>query len=201
MKKLLLTSTGLKNKNIKNQFLKLIEKSISEIKIIFVPAAARTEEEFMYIRESKNELLALGIPEKNIKTLSLDKPVSGNDIKDFDVIYVCGGNTFYLLQKIRASGFDKILKDFNGIYIGVSAGSIIVGPNIEVASPGDENDVELSDLTGLNIVDFAVSPHFRKEEQKIIDDLKKQVKYQIIEITDDQAVLVVGGEKSINKYN
>ncbi len=200
MTKLLLTSTGLANQNITSQFLQIIDKPVSQIKIIFVPTASRTEEELKYVHESKKELLDLGIPENNIKTLNLDKPVSIQDVEGFDVVYVCGGNTFYLLKKVRETGFDKVIIEFaktDKLYFGVSAGSILVCPNIDIASPFDENDVNLTDLTGLNLTDVIVSPHYKDEEKTIIDGFKKKSQYEVVPLTDEQALLVINGETKI----
>src|SRR3989339_786796 len=158
MKKLLLTSTGFANENIINQFNKLIDKPISQIKILFVPTAARSQEELKYVEESKKELFEIGI-----------------------------------FKKIRESGFDKVIKKFvalGKLYFGVSAGSILVCPNIEIAKPFDENDINLTDLTGLNLVDFVISPHYCLEDKSIIDDFKK--KYNVIPLTDNQALLILG---------
>ena len=200
MTKLLLTSTGLANQNITNQFLQIIDKPVSQIKIIFIPTASRNDEELHYVQESKKELLDLGILENNIKTLNLDKPVSFQEVDGFDVIYVCGGNTFYLLKKVRETGFDKVIIEFaktDKLYFGVSAGSILVCPNIDIASPFDENDVNLTDLTGLNLTDVIVSPHYKDEEKTIIDNFKKKSQYEIVPLTDNQALLVLDGETKI----
>jgi len=194
MTKLLLTSAGLANQNIKNQFLQIIDQPVSQIKIIFVPTASRSEEELKYVKKSKEELLDLGILEDNIKTLNLDKAVSFQEVENFDVIYVCGGNTFYLLEKVRETGFDKVIIEFvktNKLYFGVSAGSILVCPNIDIASPFDENDVNLTDLTGLNLTDIVISPHYKDEERTIIDDFKKKSQYKVVPLTDNQALLVL----------
>ncbi|MBI5065143.1 Type 1 glutamine amidotransferase-like domain-containing protein [Candidatus Woesearchaeota archaeon] len=200
MTKMILTSTGLASQNIINQFLKLINKPASKIKIVFVPTASRTEEELKYVEESKRELLDFEIEEKNIKTLNLDNPIKYTEIKDYDVLYVCGGNTFYLLKKVRESGFDKIIIEFvenNKLYFGVSAGSILVCQNIEIASPGDENDVNLRDLKGLNLVDVIVSPHYCEKERKDVEKFKKKSKIPVVTLTDSQALLVIDGKKEI----
>ena len=200
MTKLLLTSTGLANKKITNLFLGIINKPVYQIKVIFVPAAARSKEEWNYVGESKRELLSLGILESNIKTLSLDKPVSFKEVKGFDVTYVCGGNTFYLLKKVRETGFDKVIIEFvktDKLYFGVSAGSILVCPDTSIASPFDDNDVNLTDFTGLNLTDIVVSPHYDKKEKPIIDKFKKKSPYKVIPLTDNQALLVINSDTKI----
>jgi len=200
MTKLLLTSTGLANKNIRSQFLQIVDKPVPGIKIVFVPSAARSKEELEYAEKSKKELLDLGIPASSIKTLNLDSIVSFQEVRDFDVIYVCGGNTFYLLKKVRETGFDKVIAEFvkgGKLYFGVSAGSILVCPNIDIASPFDENDVNISDLSGLNLTDVVVSPHYCEEEKPIIEEFKKKSQYKIVPLTDSQGLLVVNGRTKI----
>jgi dipeptidase E len=82
----------------------------------------------------------------------------------FDVVYVQGGNTFYLMHYANVSGFKKhiheILKD--KIYFGISAGSIIAGPDISLAGweGADKNDIGLEDMSGLSLVDFCIMPHW-----------------------------------------
>jgi len=193
--KLLLTSAGFLNKEVSDTFLSLFNKPAGQIHIIFIPTASRTEHELKYVAESRQELVDLGIT--NITTLNLDRKVTVEEINNADAIYVCGGNTFYLLQKIRESGLDQLLPHFGGLYVGVSAGSIVVGPNIEVSGPWDENDVNLSDTTDMKIVDFAVVPHCQRKDQTIVEDLKNRADYEIMELTDNQAVLVEDDERKI----
>ncbi len=193
--KILLTSAGFLNKEISDVFLKLLNKPAGQVHVVFIPTASRTEEELKYVVESRQELIGLGI--SDIVTLNLDRPVAADEVASADVIYVCGGNTFYLLKKMRESGLDKFLPNYGGLYVGVSAGSIVVGPNIEVAGPWDENDVKLADTRGLGLVDFAVVPHYQRKEEAVVRGLKKRANYEIVELTDNQAVLVEGGQRKI----
>jgi len=77
------------------------------------------------------------------------------NLNEYTAIYFEGGNTFKLLKAIKESKFDlKIIEylDNNGIIYGFSAGAIIFGNSIECAYFNDDNDVELKDLNGLNLV-------------------------------------------------
>lgn len=198
--KLLLTSAGLSNQNIRNEFLKLLEKPVSETKVVLIPTAARTEEELKYVEESKEELIETGIKRENIKTLDLDHKIIYEDVEGFDAIYVCGGNTFFILHKVRENGFDKVIKKFvdeGKLYIGVSAGSMIMCPSIEIATPFDENDIGIKDFTGLKLVDVVITPHYDKKKKSIIDDYRKKLPYEIITLTDNQALVINNGEMKI----
>ncbi|PKM92451.1 MAG: hypothetical protein CVU81_00415 [Euryarchaeota archaeon HGW-Euryarchaeota-1] len=111
------------------------------------------------------------------------------------MIYVCGGNTFYLLNQVRETGFDKIITQFldeRKVYVGVSAGSIITGPNIEnISLYGSENDVKLKDLTGLKLQNTAIYPHFDEGARKEVEKFRKTVKYKVVGLTDNQALLIL----------
>jgi len=69
---------------------------------------------------------------------------------------------------MQKSGFDYILNDFienGGIYIGSSAGTLVVGPSIELAQDIDnqEEAPELGSFNGLGIIDFVILPHYDDE--------------------------------------
>lgn len=194
-KAFLLTSAGFFNKEISDIFLGLIKKPIGEISVLFIPTASRAKEELAYVNSSRRELLDLGV--NHLITLNLDHKLTTEEMQNADVIYVCGGNTFYLLKKIKESGFAQILEQYEGLYVGVSAGSIVVGPDIEVAAPWDENDVKLSDTTGLRLVNFAVVPHYQRKDKTIVEELINRADYEILELTDNQAALVISGERKI----
>ena len=198
--KLLLTSQGFeKNPKIRKEFLELVDKPASKIKVIFVPTASEVESYKGYIENDKKNLLKLGIKEANIKTLHLDHKINYSEVKNYDVIHVCGGNTFYLLKKVRESGFDRIIKKFvksGGVYIGISAGSCIACPTIEAAAwkPADKNVIGLKDLTALNLVPFLITAHYTLKYKSIIDQAEANTEYEVKRLTDTQALLVTDKE-------
>jgi peptidase E len=200
MKKLLLTSTGLTHPAIAKRFLSLLDKPPAETKILFVPTASRTEGEMKYVRKSAAELTALGINEKNIVWFDANNPKQAAPFEQYDVVYVCGGNTFYLMQKLLETGLGEEIKKLVGagkLYVGVSAGSIVAGPDISIAAPFDPNDIQLNDPLGLGLTKIVISPHFCKEEEKIIDDYKKKLSFKIIPLTDQQAYEEINGTERI----
>lgn len=193
MKKLILTSAGLSNKTIINKFYEILDKQISEVKVLFIPTAARCQEELGYAKKSKLELIDLGIDEGNIIEYNLDIDISFMELNEYDILYVCGGNTFYLLHKIREMKFDEKIRnavESGLIYIGVSAGSIVAGPTIETALPFDENDIGIENFKGMNFIHDIIIPHYNEKRAKIVDGFRKTMKNNIITITDNQALFV-----------
>src|SRR3989344_709499 len=133
---LFLTSAGLPIET-RDYFSLLLNKKPQKIKVAFIPTAGYPEINKSYIEEDKNKIRSLRISDiydvdlKEESVQSLHKKLS-----PADVIYVTGGNTFYLLDWVKKSGFDKVVRNFvnkGKIYIGASAGSYIACPTIEQA--------------------------------------------------------------------
>ncbi len=117
---------------------------------------------------------------KNIEAVEVEDIETGNkrteyhyeenmDFSSYDIIYMIGGNTFYLLKELKEKNLvEKIIQAINNgvIYIGSSAGSIILGKTIETALPYDENWVNLIDFKGLNIVNGII--YHMQIESKIL---------------------------------
>lgn len=202
--KLLLTSQGLSNQKIKQAFLNNLPKNPEHIKVAFITTAAYGEETNpTWLEIYRKELRGCGI--KTIEDLDLKgktKEKLEQLLSNKDVIFVNGGNTFYLLKYIRESELDEILPNIlrkGTIYVGISAGSYVVCPTIEMATwkRQDRNIAGVKDFTGLNLVPFLLSAHFKKENQKMIEDQSKKIKYPLIVLTDQQAVLCIDNRSQI----
>jgi dipeptidase E len=133
MQNIILTSTGFTNKNIEEKFLSLVNVPNDKIKVIFIPTAAITEGAKAWVPICKNQLLDAGIFEDNIVTYDLDRIMSCDEVCNFNAIYVCGGATEHLLNKMNEAKFHIPLKKFlgnGGVYVGVSAGSVALAKNL-----------------------------------------------------------------------
>lgn len=119
--------------------------------------------------------------------------------EDADIIYFTGGNSFFLIDQLRKTGTDELLKKelTNGkLMIGESAGAIICAPSIKYIEQMDEKpeDYSQEDDTGLNLIDFYVLPHyltapFKKVTEKIMTEFSN---LNICPINNHQAIVVDG---------
>jgi len=201
--KLFLTSAGLPP-GTTEEFLRLLNKKPEETKVCFVTTASNPEEDKWYVEKDRERLSEIGFKVTEFDLEGKNEASLRDNLKDFDVIYVEGGSTFYLLKYVRKSGFDKVLPEFlqeGGIYVGVSAGTIIVGLNIETSNWNygypDKNTVGLKDLTGLSLVPFVFCVHIDKKDINIIKESTDKTKYPTIGLADNQALLVEDGKKEI----
>jgi dipeptidase E len=92
--------------------------------------------------------------------------------------------------------------DIKKIYVGESAGSMILSPTIEYVKDMDDSTkaLELKDSSALSIVKFYPLPHhtnfpFKKAVEKII--AKYESKLKLIPISNSQVILVHGSKIKI----
>jgi len=160
--KLLLTSAGITTQAIADKLNTLIGDG--NRKIGFIPTAANMEpgNKDWFINQFVN-LQKYGFDWIDY----IDPSAADVDwrarLHDVGVIFVSGGNTFHLLNQVRLTGFGEWLREHidDIVYVGVSAGSIIMTPSIGIVQVhnGDKNVVGLTDLSALGFVGFEVSPH------------------------------------------
>lgn len=199
--KLLLTSAGLSTPDIKNKFLSLIGKKPADITVALIPTAADPEVDKWFVDKDKQTLTNLGLQIKEIDLKNQTLATLSPQFQNTDVIWVEGGNTFYLLYWIRKSQFDQLLPQLlsqDQVYVGVGAGSIIVSPSIESAGwkGGDDPTlVKLDNLDGLKLIDFTIFPHYEDHYSQLLEEESQKLPYEVLPLTNDQAVAVTNSTR------
>ncbi len=193
---ILLTSTGLYTPNVFNKF-KDIRGNKDFKKVVIITTASSEKEANKYIQSAASELKSSGIDMVDFYDFENDGP---RDLSDYDVIYVGGGNTFKLLKFAKEMEFNKTIDSLlkkGGMYIGVSAGSLIVGPSIQIANEvhPDKNEVGITDFTGFNITDLIIFPHYSTDLEEEIKSFEERNDVKIDRIDNSQAILIENGEK------
>lgn len=195
---LLLTSTGLSSPNVLNKFLEIIDGTKNK-QVAIVTTAAEGKETNKYSQLANKQFVGLGFSSVDFVDLETDP---AKDLSLYDIVYVCGGNTFKLLKFARAANFknsvESLLKK-GGVYIGVSAGSIIIGPSVKIANEvqPDPNTVGLSDFTGFGIINITVMPHYSPEIEEQVKIFENKHNIIIDRIDNSQAILIQEGHKTI----
>lgn len=137
-------------------------KMPSECKVAFIPTAANVEPYSKdWLISQFGQLQRYGFYQIDIVDIAADGVDWRARLADADVLWLSGGNTFYLLDQVRKTGFDKWLKTRGRgkVYVGGSASTILMTPTIAMADGVDENTVGLKDLSGLSYVNFEINVH------------------------------------------
>lgn len=154
MKRVLLTSAGLTD-SLWTFFFSLVDKPAENLRVLFIPTAAANGDD--EAREGSAlciaELLRMGIAEENIFPYHInyifsdgyDRPylsnvpplyrrMTANELLQFDLVLVGGGNAGFLMEELCRTGLDAPLKEAveGGLfYLGVSAGSMVAAGNFQ----------------------------------------------------------------------
>ncbi|MGM0172940.1 Type 1 glutamine amidotransferase-like domain-containing protein [Enterococcus sp. DIV0800] len=177
---------------------KIVEPNLKDKSVIYISTASNVEKLGFFTKIGKWKLKKMGliVDELYVSTAKYSDIV--NKIENSDIIYIAGGNTFFLLQELIRSGADNVLiREIQSgkLYIGESAGVIVVAPDIEYSAEMDQKEKapNLKKYTGLNLVDFYVVPHYKnwemgKSAKKIIEEYSDKLDLKII--NDNQAIYI-----------
>ena len=175
MRKILLTSSGFETEGIIKIFHGLFNKEPANVKALFIPTAANNPKGvgIEVLTKCMNDLLNAGIPQENICVFDLHRNMEINELKQFDLVYFTGGSPQYLLERINSTGFNESLKryvDNGGVYVGVSAGSIIATNNLpdNLGFVNCTLSVHVLDGTACGIIDTSIKPHIELSANNVI---------------------------------
>ncbi|HSX33967.1 MAG TPA: Type 1 glutamine amidotransferase-like domain-containing protein [Candidatus Saccharimonadales bacterium] len=201
--KLLLTSAGVTNNSIASALESLAGKARGALRIGFVPTAVYPEagNKDWFLAQLAN-LSRHGFGWVDIIEPTAPEVIWRDRLAAVDVVYVSGGNTFYLLAQMQQVDFGGWLRQglANKVYVGSSAGSLILTPSIAVVEhlQADRNLHDTTDLTGLGLVDFEFMPHAPDDfsfEQ--IAQYMHTAKHPLYAVDNQTAVQVVDGQVSV----
>lgn len=173
--KFLLTSSGIANPSIHDALVDLLGKPISESNALFVPTGMYPfpgggDKVLEAIRgEAKSPLCELGWKSLGLLELtalpSIQRASWVPALQQTDALLVWGGDVLYLHYWMRQSGLADPLPTLeNLVYVGVSAGSIVMTPfncdaewNLQMVPEG--SDMALGSERALGLVDFTMWVH------------------------------------------
>lgn len=175
----LLTSGGVANASIHDALVDLLGKPIAESSALFIPTA-------IYpfpggggmawqatCGKSKSPLCGLGWKSMGVLELTALPSIQQESwvptVQETDALLVWGGDVLYLSHWMRQSGLAELLPSLSDlVYVGVSAGSIVLTPyncdaefNLRYVPEGSDMAEEAERALGL--VDFALRVHLDRE--------------------------------------
>lgn len=119
-------------------------------------------------------------------------------VEDADVILVNGGDPLFLSYWMRESGFAALLPKFDEkVYVGLSAGSMVMAPKIGEDFVGWRPPSGTDDT--LSIVDFAIFPHLNHPEltentMAAAEQWAAAMSIPCYALCDESAISVIAGQ-------
>lgn len=203
MKKMFLASSF---KDVADVFAKF-ETDLNGKTVTFIPTASVVEKVVFYVNSGRKALEKLGLIVDILEVSAAAADEIEEKLRNNDFIYITGGNTFFLLQELKRTGADKIIieeVEAGKLYIGESAGAMVVSADIEYAKAMDsvKKAPSLTDYNSLGLVECYAVPHyesspFKKAAQAMIDTYSST--RNVVPISNYEAILIHGNEIRIEK--
>ncbi|MGD7008812.1 Type 1 glutamine amidotransferase-like domain-containing protein [Metabacillus sp. 84] len=206
--KLLLTSGGVKNKSIHAALEDMLDKPIADCSALCIPTGMYGHpwvgpgvQAWKFITgKEENPMVNLGWKSVGILELtalpSIDEERWMPLVRETDVLLVSGGDALYLSYWMRQSGLADLLPSLRSVYVGMSAGSMVMAPHIGDFFVG-WTPPNGSDKT-LHLVDFAIFPHLDHEmlphnTMAAAEKWAAGIEGPAYAIDDETAIKVIGG--------
>lgn len=181
-------------------FLNLCGKEASDIRLALIENAADVDSgSKAWLYQNRTVIMSHGF---RVDLVDLNEYRQGSGLlqrlEACDVIWLGGGNTFYLRWILRETGADEMIQELvrNGkVYGGGSAGAVVAGPTLKHFGEADSPDeAPRVILQGLALTDIVVVPHWAREDYGPImeraEQRLQQDGYRTLHLTDNQAVAV-----------
>ncbi|PKM92096.1 MAG: hypothetical protein CVU81_02320 [Euryarchaeota archaeon HGW-Euryarchaeota-1] len=112
-----------------------------------------------YRKPTGDYLKELGAKKVVFAELFDSQAILKEKITSSNLIYLPGGETVFLINRIKRKGIDVLLKNYSGVIIGNSAGTLALCKKYALIKGQDRNAKTLLE-GGLGLVDFTVSVHY-----------------------------------------
>ena len=210
----LLTSAGISNASIHDALVDLLGKPVAESSALFIPTAVYPFPDGPGMAwkaicgKAPSPLAELGWKSLGVLELTALPSIQLESwvprLRETDAVLVWGGDVLYLCHWMRQSGLADLLPSLSeSVYVGVSAGSIVVTPyncdaefNLQYVPAGSAMAEEGDRALGL--VDFALRVHLDREgfDDSSLSNIEKWaggIPVPTYAIDDETAIKVADG--------
>lgn len=133
---------------------------------VFIDTAAdmynKAEEEWLQV--DRRALVDHGFSVSDYSLVNKSKKQVFKDLAEIDLIFVAGGNTFFLLEHAQKSGFVELIQENafpNAVYVGSSAGSVLLCDDIAAIQFLDNpKEASLTSTKAIGFFQSLIFPHW-----------------------------------------
>lgn len=106
---------------------------------------------------------------------TVDYSCTFEDVKEkifaSDLVYLTGGVPTVLVERLKKSGIRILLRDFEGVIVGRSAGALALCEKCVITC---RSTSEVKIIDGLDLVDITLKAHYRLDRDKELIELSKE---------------------------
>lgn len=186
-----------------DDLIKLIDRR-DQLRVAIIPNAwdpAPNEQKKTEVKKCINAFKKFGFTVSILELTETDASSVEHALNNKDLVWVMGGNTFYLNFYMHKSGFKDSIRRLlqNGlVYGGESAGAVVVGPSLRgIEYLDNPSESPKTVWEGLKLLDFGLIPHWGSEGYgNALNQAKTEMEQysRVATINNDQAFIIEGEE-------
>ncbi len=171
-------------------------KPLAEMRLAYITTAGKPVADKVYIERTKNYLAKTGCSFFELDLDGQNPDSLRQALANVDLVFVEGGNAYYLLKSIRDSGFESVIKELlpGGVwYVSACAGTHVVGPVIDMADwrqRPDYNHFGILETSAMGLVPFVTVVHYIPEFHDRLKQKIASTKYPVKILSDKQALFI-----------
>lgn len=188
-----------------SSFLELVGKKPQAIQVALIENAADVEEG--WINQIRPALQKMGVVISLVDLREYRSNSAGlkSKLANADVIWIGGGNTFYLRWLLQETGADTLIRaavKAGAVYGGDSAGAVVIGPTLQYFDAADDPKAAPHvQLNGLNLIGTVVVPHADNPKLAVtVKNIQNELRaagYATQPLGDAQALIINGNDKKV----
>ena len=109
-----------------------------------------------------------------------------------DLIYLPGGLTSVLVERLKTKSVDTLLRSYNGVVVGRSAGALALGKKCVITKNRCNPTSKM--ISGIGLVGFSVKAHYKHLKDDVLRSLSKDER--IYAIPESSALIYDSGRFS-----
>ena len=143
--------------------------------IILVFSWARASFDNSYKKRKKltDYFISLGAKPVSFVNYSDSHEVIARKMSDSNLIYLTGGQTSILVERLRNMGVDSLIRDYDGIIVGRSAGALALCRKCIITC---RSNLKVKIIDGLGLADLTLKVHYKPEKDTVLEQLSRQEK-------------------------
>lgn len=177
-------------------------KEVSKVKVALIENASdvygeNEKRDWAYASRDNFTAFGFGVDVVDLEDYRLGAKRLLEQLESADIIWIAGGNTYYLrwlLQETRADTIITGLVRRGKIYGGDSAGAVVAGPTLDHFQAMDDPAKAPSIiLDGLKLTDRVIVPHWNNEKfnaRRAVYDNLVDDGYRVVRLQDGQDFVV-----------
>ena len=143
--------------------------------VILVFSWARASFDNSYRKKKKltDYFISLGAEAVSFVNYSDSHEIIAGKMSDSNLIYLTGGQTSILIERLKNMGVDSLIHDYTGIIVGRSAGALALCRKCVITCRSNSKSKIIS---GLGLADLTLKVHYKPEKDTVLEHLSNKEK-------------------------